>query len=271
MVKNRYWISNFRPSTTTKKTKIFAKLVLEGKVNTAIQLLDDDTSSGVLPISADVIKTLRQKHPDAKPSNDTMMLHGPFSHVNEIIFDGVNADLARKCAIKTKGSHGSSGLDADFWSKILCNSTFGNSSDDFCHAVAFLAQVLCSEEIVDPKTIEGLAACWLIPLDKSPGVRRIGVGQVLRRIIGKAILTVLKSDILKVTGYQKIYAGLELGCEVAVHAVVDLFEDDKTHGFIQIDASNAFNSINPWSYNSMINRTLLFIIWKLCVLKLQHT
>ena len=27
-------------------------------------------------------KTLRQKHPDAKPSNDTMMLHGPFSHVN---------------------------------------------------------------------------------------------------------------------------------------------------------------------------------------------
>ena len=66
----------------------------------------------------------------------------------------------------------------------------------------------------------------------------------MRRIIGKAILTVLKSDILNVTGFQQLCAGLESGWEVAVHAVVDLFEEDTTHGFIQVDASNAFNSIN---------------------------
>ena len=65
-------------------------------VNAAIRILDDDTSSGVLPFSANVIKNLRQKHRDAKPLNDTMMLHGPFNHVNEIIFDGVNTDLVRK-------------------------------------------------------------------------------------------------------------------------------------------------------------------------------
>ena len=102
---------------TTKKeekAKIFAKLVLKGKVNAAIRLLDDDTSSRIFPLSANVIKTLRSKHPDAKPSNDTMMLHGLFSHVNEMIFDGVNADLVRKYAIRTKGSHGPSGLDANF-------------------------------------------------------------------------------------------------------------------------------------------------------------
>ena len=104
--------------------------------------------------------------------------------------------------------------------------------------------MLCSEELVDPKSIQGLVACQLIPLDKSPGVRPIGAGEVLRRIIDKAILTVLKSDILNVTGYQQLCAGLEAGCEVAVQAVVDLSEEDTTHGFIQIDASNAFNSIN---------------------------
>ena len=114
-----------KPETTEEKPKIFAKFVLEGKVNAAIRLPDDDTSSGVLPLSADVIKTLRQKHPNAKPSNDTMMLHGPCSYGNETIFDGVNADLVRP-----------SGLDANFWSKILCNSTFGNTSDDLCHAIA---------------------------------------------------------------------------------------------------------------------------------------
>ena len=161
-----------------------------------------------------------------------------------LIFDGVNADLVRKSAIRTKGSLGPSGLDADFWSKILCNSIFGNASDDFCHAIALLARMLCSEELVDPKSIEVLVVCRLIPLDKSPDIRPIGVGEVLRRIIGKAILTVLKSDILNVTGYQQLCAGLESGCEVAVYAVMDLFEEDKTHGFIQIDASNPFNSIS---------------------------
>ena len=80
-------------------------------------------------------------------------------------------------------------------------------------------------------------------MDKSPGVRPIGVGEVLRRIIGKVILTMLQSDILNVTGYQRLCAGLESGCEVAVHAVVDLFEEVTTHGFIQIDTSNTFNSI----------------------------
>ena len=74
-----------KPQTTEEKAKVFAKIVLEEKVNAAIRLPDDDTSSGVLPLSVDVIKTLRQKRPDAKPSNDTMMLHGPFNHVNEII------------------------------------------------------------------------------------------------------------------------------------------------------------------------------------------
>ena len=107
-----------------QKKKLKYLLVLEGKVNAAIRLLDDDTRSGVLPLSANAIKTL--KHPDTKPSNDTMMFHGPFNHINEIMFDGINADLVRKCAIRIKGLHGPSGLDANFWSKILCNSTFVN-------------------------------------------------------------------------------------------------------------------------------------------------
>ena len=79
-----------------------------------------------------------------------MMLHGPFSHVNEIIFDGINANLMRKCTIRTKGLHEPSGLDVNFWNKILCNSTFGNASDDLCHAIALLTRMLCSEELVDP-------------------------------------------------------------------------------------------------------------------------
>ena len=131
-----------------------------------------------------------------------MILRGPFN----IIFDGVNADLVRECMIRTKCSHRPLKLDADFCSKISCNLTFGNALNDLCHAIVLLAGMLCSEELVDPNSIEGLVACRLIPLDKSP------------------ILTVLKLDILNITGYQLLCAGLESGCAVAIDAVVNLFE-----------------------------------------------
>ena len=52
-----------KPQSTEEKAKIIAKLVLEVKVNAGIRLLNDDTSSRVLPLSADVIKKLRQNHP----------------------------------------------------------------------------------------------------------------------------------------------------------------------------------------------------------------
>ena len=53
-------------------------------------------------------------------------------------------EIVRKSATRTKGSHGSSGLVADFWSKMLCYSIFGNASDDLCHAIALLPRMLCS-------------------------------------------------------------------------------------------------------------------------------
>ena len=34
------------------------------------------------------------------------------------------------------------------------------------------------------------------------------------------------------------------GCEAGVHAMHTIFEEDKTHGIIQVDAINAFNTIN---------------------------
>ena len=44
---------------------------------------------------------------------------------------------------------------------------------------------LLASEIVDLHSAEALVACRLIPLNKNPCVRPIGVGEVIRRIIGK--------------------------------------------------------------------------------------
>ena len=49
-----------------------------------------------------------------------------------------------------------------------------------------VARKICSE-YVDPHDVSALVSSRLIALDKNPGVRPIGIGEVVRRVIGKVI------------------------------------------------------------------------------------
>lgn len=85
----------------------------------------------------------------------------------------------------------------------------------------------------------------LIPLDKGEGaVRPIGVGEVLRRIIGKCVTRVTKSDVIDASGSLQVCAGLKSGNEAAIHALRNVFEADESDAVLLIDASNAFNALN---------------------------
>ena len=66
-------------------------------------------------------------------------------------------------------------------------------------------------------------AWTLIPLDKNPGLRPIGEGEVLRRITGKVVMKVVKEDIKKAGGCLQLYAGQEVGYETAIHAMNKIF------------------------------------------------
>ncbi len=76
------------------------------------------------------------------------------------------------------------------------------------------------------------------------GVRPIGIGEVLRRIIGKAVIAEIKPDLIESAGSLQLCAGQQLGCEAAAHAMAEIFREEETDAVLLIDASNAFNSIN---------------------------
>ena len=59
----------------------------------------------------------------------------------------------------------------------------------------------------------------LIALDKHPGVRPIGIGDTARRIVAKAVLSSIRSDVQAVTGCIQLCGGKITGIEAAVHAV----------------------------------------------------
>ena len=81
-------------------------------------------------------------------------------------------------------------------------------------------------------------------MDKCPGVRPIGIGETVRRIINKAIATTVTEDIQEAAGPLQVCAGHISGCEAAVHTMHQVYESPEIEAAILIDASNAFNSLN---------------------------
>ena len=141
----------------------------------------------------------------------------------------------------TQGAAGLSSLDAYAWRR-LCSS-FKSASYDLCHALAAVGWRICSSN-VHPDDLSAFVTCRLIPLNKCPGVRPIGVGEVPRRIIAKAVLNLFHLDILDAAGPLQVCAGQEGGCEAAVHAMHQFFAELDVQGALLVDASNAFNTIN---------------------------
>ena len=97
---------------------------------------------------------------------------------------------------------------------------------------------MATEEL-NPKLTEPYNAGRLKFLDKYPGVRPIGIGEVMRRIIGRTITNCLKNELMSLgSNYQKC------GIEYAIHTLRDQYSKTSADAVLLIDAENVFNSLN---------------------------
>ena len=249
----------FQSGVKTKENLVnsFSRFMFEGKVKAAIRCLNQLDSVAGQPLSLSsllsednpslgtVHDALKQKHPEpgcVSPEHVLLPDTPPPNHdPHFVFFDQLDGLLVRRTVLTLNGAAGPSGLDAACWKRI-CTS-FSGTSDDICESIASLARKLC-REYIDPTGVSALLSCRLIALDKAPGVRPIGVGEVCRRLISKAILKVIKPDIIDVTGCLQLCAGQESGCEAAVHAIRKIYDRNETDGLLFVDASNAFNCLN---------------------------
>ena len=81
-------------------------------------------------------------------------------------------------------------------------------------------------------------------MDKNLGIRSIGVDEVVRRIIAKAVLSIVGTDIQQAAGPLQLCAGHTSGVEAAIHSMSTVYADEKSEGILLVDTSNAFNSLN---------------------------
>ena len=90
----------------------------------------------------------------------------------------------------------------------------------------------------------------LIPLDKCPGLRRISVGDILRRTVTKAILTIIGGDMEEAAVPLQLCAGQDGDCEAAVHAMQQIFNPlrSKLSCWLMPQMSSIHTIVKPRNY-----------------------
>ena len=207
-------------------------------------ICSEDAVTGVHKFTEELQESLKSKHPAAKQACEQVMLSSDAEFRSEpVIFESISGALIQRLSKEVQGSGGPSQLDADNWKLMTNASMFKPHSDNLCEAVADLTKRLATEQ-VSPDLLQEFTSSRLIALDKNPGIRPIGVGEIIRRVCSKAVLFVIRDDIQAACGPLQTCTGIKSGSEAAIHAMRGEFSKDETEGMLLVDAENAFNAMN---------------------------
>ena len=240
--------SKLKSSQSKKKepadtARIFAKLIMEGKIKNALSLLEEQSQQGVLPLNDATLAALKEKHPTSEPALPNSLLFGPIDYVPESVFEEITEESVQRAANSMRGAAGPSGLDSEVFRRILCSKNFESEGKALRIEIATATRKLCTKHY-SPDALEALAACRLLALDKNPGIRPIGIGEVLRRLMSKCVVQTFREEIKEAAGPLQTCAGFAAGCEAAIHAMKQMYDEEASEGVVLIDASNAFNKMN---------------------------
>ena len=132
--------------------RAFANLVMSGQINSALRYLSGEHERGVLPLTDDVMKQVREKHPETQDAQLGTLVFGPTEQVPDSIFQQINEEMVREAALKTKGSGGPSRVDSNGFRRMMACKSFKKSSTNLCSSNATMTRRLCTE-YVDPRSI----------------------------------------------------------------------------------------------------------------------
>ena len=87
-------------------------------------------------------------------------------------------------------------------------------------------------------------SCWLIGLHKCPVVQPIGIGEVLRRIIGRTFVKRVITELKVLGGDHQLCMGRKKGIEHAIVSLRAAFKDTDLEAILLIDTKHVCNSLN---------------------------
>ena len=210
--------------------------MLKGQLKKALEFVDNvNDINGKHDITTDIKKKLKDNHPKVAELKQSAIIDKPETKTERVIFENKTQDEIISNAKKSSGSgiisnakksSGPTQIDMETWRDMICSKSNGTHSQKLADEIVTLARRLATDTIPHDY-ISTLLACRLVPLKKKDnGIRPVGVGECLHRIIGKSITGLLKEDIIRAVGTLQTCAGLESGIEAATHAVRKSYEEE---------------------------------------------
>ena len=140
-------------------------------------------------------------------------LEGDELEVNWDLVDSINEEMVEKVATSLRGGDGPSGLLTDHLRSGCCDR--GSSGKELRSAVAKLTRRIASTRM-PVGSLSPILVSRLVPLDKGgDGVRPVGVGESLRRLVLKCVGRVVKAEVMEASGVEQVCAGHSSACEAA--------------------------------------------------------
>ena len=205
--------------------------VNSGRIRAAVRNLTRREGGGVLePDALDaksgkpVNDVLRAKHPamrEPKAEDIGIRVFEPYDATPQQIPLDVTAEIVEEVASKLSGAAGPGGTDAVALQSWLLR--FGAESELLRIEMAAWTEWLTNAH--PPwAAYRALVACRLVALDKQPGVRPVGIGEIFRRLFAKCTIAIIGHQATTACGNLNLCAGLPGGIEGAVHAVRQAFD-----------------------------------------------
>ena len=186
-IQERLFKDNVKNQSSDRKATLFARFMEKWESKKALKLLESSKKGGILLLAEETFEMLLEKH---RKASNGILIEEDVQNVHPVIYDSIDSKMVRDAIIKTSGFAGPSGLDADGWRRSLMSRNFGTSGENLRKTIGDMTKRLRQDNTV--KYLEAFLACRLIPLDEQSGVRPIGIGEVLRRVIGKIVMKLLK-------------------------------------------------------------------------------
>ncbi|KAI2504762.1 hypothetical protein MHU86_9698 [Fragilaria crotonensis] len=221
-----------RPPDEEARARSFNARVLSGRLRSAVRTLTNRSGGGVrqpddlcTKSGRPVWQVLQEKHPALRDPTSVGEEDGafePYSDLPTPIPVCVTQDDVEAISPRLAGAAGPGGTDAVDLANWLLR--FGRESEALREEMAAWTNWLAN---TSPPwaAYRAVMANRLVALDKQPGTRPVGIGEVYRRLWAKCLLKAIGSQATAACGNFNLCAGLQAGIEGAVHAVRDVFAD----------------------------------------------
>ena len=225
------------------RAKLAGKKIANGDIKGAIRVLSSNDS--ILPFDESTLSTLKAKHPSRH--SDSKMPDCPSTESVANALQLTEEQVRRAIMSFPGGSAGGSDLLLPQHLKDLISKSSGDGGTQLLSSITGLCNKMLRGEVPE-QIIPILYGASLLAFSKPHGgVRPIAIGGTLRRLVAKAAVFYLKSEIKpKLFPYQ-LGVSIPSGAEAIVHSArsfcVSKKQSPESIAFLKVDFENAFNTI----------------------------